>query len=968
MNVLKPFTLLILITQFSNLMAGHILGVEMNYICLGGNSIEIELVLYRNCLSNSDGQQWANDPESYIFIQDSNGDYITIGGDQSILVPKTSTVDIDPNVDDVCVSGIPENCVEKQIFSKTVNISPIEGGYTIIWQRCCRTALIENIVVPDNTGTTYELFVPHYPGSNCDNSSPVFNEVPPLVICADYPQYFDYSATDADGDSLVYVLCDPLYGADTNCPQPGSCTNIPYDYGVTTWEAGYSTQNQLGNSANPMTVNPQTGLLTVFPDETGYYVTTVCVEEYRDGVLIGTSKRDFTFIVTNCDIVSAVPSSDAIPIGDGLYTLTDCDSYTVNFENVSVGASSYLWDFGDLTTTTDVSTLTDPSYIYPDTGSYVIRLIANPNETCTDTAFLTLNLYPGEYNVDFAINGDLCAGSAIDFTDESYIEIGEILAWDWDFGDGTVLSDQDPTHTFTEPGLYPVLLSTYSDLGCEAVHSMVLYVEASPEVVITTSDPCGGGAIEFTATPVDGNAIYNYQWTFNNAIASNNEDEAVATASFDVGSYNVNLLVSSLNGCAKSYDYPISIYPDFSVSAGQDISYCLGETGQLNASLTDGNPNVDYLIDWSPMAGLSENGTFNPIVNVSQTTDYLFAISDPNGCTHTDIVTVTVNPLPSLQLAEDTTLCSGQSAVLALGIDNQTNTVLWYPPTGLNSDTLINPIATPLISTNYTVTATNTFSCTATSQIQVDVQESILPMPLVDAEICLGETATLSTNGGLYYEWSSNVDPAMINSASVTVSPESTTTYSVIISNDCFDSIQEATITVHELPIVNAGEDVLINLGESTQLIGSTDATQYAWTPITNLNDATILNPTSDPETNTTYTLTATSDQGCVNADDVYVEVNNIFDILVPTAFSPNGDGVNDFFGVVTKGMKSIEKVQVYNRWGELLYDGSGLDFRWDGNLNGVPQEIGVYVYHISGTALGEGKTVFKKGNLTLIR
>jgi hypothetical protein len=182
-----------------------------------------------------------------------------------------------------------------------------------------------------NTGATYLGFIPDTSVAVC-NSSPYFNNFPPTVICVDQGLEFDHSATDPDGDSLVYGLCDPYLGADMLNPYPAP--PLPPPYGFVTFVSPYSAADPMGGNP-PMAINPQTGLLTVTPQTLGQFVVGVCVTEYRNGILVSEHKRDFQFNVTSCQpsVIASIPS-----------VINDCSSYQVTFENNSFGGTTYHWD------------------------------------------------------------------------------------------------------------------------------------------------------------------------------------------------------------------------------------------------------------------------------------------------------------------------------------------------------------------------------------------------------------------------------------------------------------------------------------------------------------------------------------------------------------------------------------------------------------------------------------------------
>lgn len=968
---MRNFSFLILLLLFFNsiqrLSADHLLGGELSYECLGGDDIRITLTLYRNC--NSINQNL--DDASNIFVTNVSGGYISPGfnGD-FLIIPRISIVDVLPDDSDICAGTAPDFCVQRITYRDVVEIDPVTNGFYLLYQRCCRPSDIINITNPGGTGSTYSVFVPHYPSEDCNNSSPVFNEIPPIIVCAGYTQYFNYSATDADGDSLVYTLCPPFGGGnDSDCVIPGTDCNFPININEVIWIGNYDVANQIGGSP-ALTVNPVTGLVTCHPDSPGKYVTAICVEEWRDGNLISVSKRDFTFVVTLCDIVSAIPSSDAIFISEGIYMLDGCDEYIVNFDNVSIGADTYYWDFGDLTTTDDFSTEVDPFYIYPDTGIYEITLIANPNQNCRDTATLILNLYPGFFNTSFSYSNANCSGESISFTSTTSIQFGIIEEWHWDFGDGTTSTEENPVHIFEGAGPFLVSLTNESNLGCEGSWSELLSLNIGAEATISRSVSCPGEPITFTATPINGSNISSYNWVFTNAASTSNTTTSIATATFttDYAFYDVLLTITSANGCESVIPYSFFIYTDFDVDAGQDIDICIGETTEITASVLNPSPVISYDYLWTPAAGLDSINSASPLFSGTASTLYTVTATDPNGCIKTDDIAINVRPLPTISLPDEATICEGESIMLDPQSTGTAAIFEWSPAEGLDNSSSPTPSATPEDTITYHLTATNTFGCIAEDSIRILVQPFIAPPPLLDGTICQGDSLLLTVSGGLYYEWQPSTGLSHPDSSTTWAYPSETTTYTVTIGNDCFDEAESLTISILDPPEVDAGAGGLINIGESINLNGNTNAATYSWTPPTGLSDTGILNPIATPQDNTTYYLTSIFDNGCENRDGVFIEVNKTFEIYVPTAFSPNADGLNDAFRLITRGIEDVQDFKIYNRWGQQVFAGKGLTAAWNGTHNGQDQEIGVYVYFIKATKLGGNGDYFKKGNITLIR
>ena len=342
----------------------------MTYTCLGDNLYEIQLVIYRDCgPTNTNGTGF--DALGDVAIYNSNNELVQL---IQISNPVSSTIG-DETVGNDCLELPTGLCIEQGVYNFFVELPPIEGGYQISYQRCCRNDQIINIDNPEDFGSTFTVHIPGSDEVNECNSSPTFNSSPPVALCLDDEINIDLSATDSDGDELVYELTTPLHGA--NDIDPTAITPPPFTTIV--WETGYSETYPI-DSDPPVQIDPATGIITGSPNQEGMYVIGIKVSEYRNGLLINEIIRDFRFLVVDCNVITA-----SFPLSSWY-----CNSLTVEFSNNSDNADSYLWDFGENGNT---STLEEPIYTYADTGIYTVTLIAMPNTVCADTNTVTFPLY-----------------------------------------------------------------------------------------------------------------------------------------------------------------------------------------------------------------------------------------------------------------------------------------------------------------------------------------------------------------------------------------------------------------------------------------------------------------------------------------------------------------------------------------------------------------------------------------------
>jgi len=409
--------------------ATHIVGGDLTYKHIFKDSFEITLVLYVDCI-NGNPQAIALDSNAMIGVFDSTGILI------KTLLKYRSLPERINSVNYTCTSPPSNVCVDKYVYKYYTTLPYRKGGYVLSFQRCCRNASINNITNPVNTGATFWASISDTTQTFGYNSSAVFKSLPPNFLCNKLNFINDHSASDADGDSLVYELYTPYIGGDptNNLPRPPAAP----PYLPVNWVAGYAATKMMGGNPE-LQIDPKTGLLMVKPAFIGQYVVGIAVKEYRRHKLINTTRRDFQFNVLTCqiNIVSAFAQNIKV-----------C-SDTVNFTNHSIGADTYSWDFGDTSVGTDTSSLFQPTHIYPRAGVYQIKLKVSKGN-CADSSLASVTIL--QDTAKFAGNDTLiCIGSSV------HLGITDTGAYTYRWSPSLYLSDS----TIARPVSKPVKSITY---------------------------------------------------------------------------------------------------------------------------------------------------------------------------------------------------------------------------------------------------------------------------------------------------------------------------------------------------------------------------------------------------------------------------------------------------------------------------------------------------------------------------
>ncbi len=894
--------------------ATHIVGGELNYTYLGNDDYEIRLAVYFDC-QNGNPTAISSDDVISIGIFDSANNFL-----DSLMIRGIGLDTLESTLSTNCITPPTNVCVAVNIYTDTINLPPLAGGYQLSFQRCCRNgALIQNIQAPGSTGATYYATIPDA-GIATDNSNPVFTNWPPIYVCQNLQLRFDHIASDPDADSLVYELCTPFEGATQGFPKPEPPNDPPY--GPVVFINPYSVNNMLGG-VSPLSIDAQTGLLTAVPTTIGNFVVGVCVKEYRNGVLVGETKRDFQFNVVDCQ--PQVVSSFFVP------TVICNDS--VQFANASQGASEFHWDFGVDTSQADTSDQLNPLYVYPDTGTYWISLVAS-DSTCKDTAIFPVTIgpdifsdaggdrqicrddtislsgngngayswSPGQYLSDTTIANPLawpdstmefmltinngyctisdtvlitvedslitagfmpdttsgCAPLTVTFTDTSN---GGTTYW-WDFGDGDTANTANPTHTFTVAGIYEVFFEITDFNTCNDKDTATGYITVIDDTsyALTNDTICNGQSV-LIGLPADTNLTYAWSpaTTLDDTTLANPRATPLA-----VGTSFYSLILS--NGiCTDTLQKEVEVIPAIELELDPDTTLCLGD------SILIGVLDEGYNYQWTPSTGLDNDTISSPWALPLTTTGYILTV-DNGFCLERDTVIITVNQLAG-KAGNPGTICKGDS--IPIGGPDEGFIYTWNPPAGLSDPNAAAPNASPDSTTLYILTVSDGF-CLERDTIQITVLGGAKDHE-PDVSICQGDSVSIgiAPDSSLTYQWwpvDSLSDP---NIANPVAHPDSTTTYQLTLSKGiCSDTIEQTVLVGPSL--LFTPDATASNCNQQGVRIGITDeGNTYAWSPAEGLKDPNAPNTIATPDTTTTYILTV-SNEFCSKQYDVTVEVQQV--------------------------------------------------------------------------------------------
>ncbi len=647
-----------------------------------------------------------------------------------------------------------------------------------------------------------------------------------------------------------------------------------------------------------------------------------------------------------------------------------CAPHTVTFVNRNVPSVTTLWNFGDGTTGTGDSVL----HTYNIAGVYTVTLTTTVPGGCTYTSQNIVTIAGPGGTLQY-IGGFKCYPNGVSF-------IANVTNTDsirWNFGDGTFATTTSNTifHNYAGPGTFLPSASFINIAGCNfsVLGIDTIKVDKIDSGFVQNQQKfCGYTNVLFTDTSVAYFGKQLVKWRFG--------DGGVGTGSLinhtytNSGIYNVEMIVIGNSGCSdttiKQLNVSINALPVAAIIG--PLTGCTNNSISFSANVVsaDAITNLNWLLS-NGVSGTGLSFAYNFSVPGIYTLK-LFA-GTAQGCFDTATHIITINPSPVINATNSLVLCRGNSVQLnVVGTSNYQ----WFPIQGLSCTTCPNPIASPIITTPYFVTGTNSFGCTALDTVVITVIQPTQISTSGNTNICIGDTANLLVSGAALYTWTPSISLSSTSISNPLAFPTATTTYRVVGYDgyNCFTDTAFLTVGVGKYPTVSLGPDVTLATGTQLTLatqIQNGPIQNWLWNPTTDLSCATCSLPIASIKKDITYTVKVTTVFGCSASDTINIKVFcTDAQVFIPNGFSPDGDGLNDILMVRGKGIVSVKSFVIFNRWGEIVFERANFSpnekaFGWDGKVKGRAATPDVFVY--TADVICENGTSYKyKGNISLIK
>ncbi|NQX97115.1 MAG: gliding motility-associated C-terminal domain-containing protein [Flavobacteriales bacterium] len=904
-NLLLLITLLVLGT--TNAFASHLMGGEITYTYVGGNDYEVTLIIYGDCDGIAVGTN-----QTVTFESASCGQNFTFN------IPFIQTIDISqvcPGQSTTCNGGTIAG-TEQNIFRGIVTLTPC-SDWIMHWNQGNRNPAITNLVNPNSTNLFIQNTLNNIIGAN--NNSPQFFNAPTPYLCINQLAIYSHAASDPDGDSLYYSFSNPL----TTPGPPG--TNIPF-------VGGYTLLQPMLTSAG-MNLNQTTGEMCFIPSQAQISVVSVIIEEYRNGILIGTQIREMQVVVDpNCTNQNPTTGVGATCGGAAALTITQqgpsvvqidpnsvvmCPNDNVCFEvnfsdpdgdnitlsnNVAAAIPTATFTVANNGTPNPIATFCwIPTPL--DSGLNVFAIIAT-DDACpisgTQSFVFDVTVFDQPYA---GLDDTICGTQQAQLTAQG----GAGYVWSVITGDPIVMGTNFSCISCTSPLASPSITTTYlltSSLTAACVNTDTVTIVVVPDITPTAFGDTT--LCDFLTKQIGVNVnpvgVYSYQWfpatTLNNSTIANPIATPIQTTTYTV-------LTTSTLGCAKLDSATITVVPPPNVTlVPGDTTICQGDNIQFDVSLAALNDEFTGGFDaaiWSNVSGASVGTPCVPfngdaLIFDSGTRELTTNSMSVTNCTSVDFCLWIANNNSSgacenADLGEDVVLNYSTSGAGGPWITIQTFTTGDWDTGGPYAN------AWQCFSVNIPPAAQTGATMFQWTQIG-GYGATIDNWALDDISINCGGSTAYSFSWSPANLYATNIPNPILNNVT------NTTVYTVTItdpSSGCsIDRAQTITV-VPNYTLTTTQTDTAVCLAQTVDFnttITPAGAYNYIWSPSGIFNNATIANPTATFNTPglNEVTLLVDNGGGCVKADTFYVNVAaavipNIT-ILTPDSIINCGDSI----------------------------------------------------------------------------
>ena len=628
--------------------------------------------------------------------------------------------------------------------------------------------------------------------------------------------------------------------------------------------------------------------------------------------------------------------------------------------------------------------------IFKKAGNYTVDIKADlPPSTggCTlgDQLFtFPFTVYSAPITA-FTAPASICAGDSVSFIDKSTDSSKTVKSWIWKFGDGSTSTLQNPTHTYTTPGLDTISLTAISESGCQTTKQQTIRINNLPNAVFTYTNSVFKDFSVFLkdASTIAAGKIVQWNWDFGDGKTENHTDAKIFEHVYAAaGTYQVKLTLVSDFGCTSVITQSViakpGLKPDFKLPdvCKTDLS---SQFTDLTADTVATGVTLTYLWSFDDAEATASNPNTLTLKNpthrflqaqVYHVTETVTANDGSFATAEKDFLVNGSMPKAAFEILNTKSFCSNVPVIFqnqsSVDVGRITKLVWYfdyanqpavaetymYPKAGQQYTHQYNPFTAPAAQT-YTVRlmAYSGITCVAITEKTITINaapkvvftalgsicEEVSPIQFTQARDISGN------NGKGVYSGAGVTADGLFSPAAAGVGIHPIK-YVFTTESGCADSVTQ-NIIVNPTPTVDAGANRSVHIGESVTLSPKATGNNitYRWTPATGLSNPNIARPVATPQDDITYRLTVTSADSCSATDTVSVRILKL--PIIPNTFTPNNDGINDVWNIRNLDRYPDCIMDIYNRYGVLMFHSIGYGTAWDGRYKGEEVPVGTYYY-----------------------
>lgn len=661
-----------------------------------------------------------------------------------------------------------------------------------------------------------------------------------------------------------------------------------------------------------------------------------------------------------------------------------CASDILYFTALSANANKFYWEVSDgnpFAQKPEITTINNTfSFKFNTLGEHKVWVAAENNgcKGASDSVTILIRGLVADFNFANACDEK----NRFQFRNTSD---GTSNSVRWTFGDSLgVSSSSRPVFTFPEQGNFPVVMIVRENAsGCADTATTIIYT-AKPALIPSDSLVCIGNSLTLGVSTTYNSPRTAYIWTL-----GGRNYQGVADSSFTVipsvpGEFVNRVIINNGSGYCRDTLFqskPMLISGPVASFVNTPI-VCQNEKVFLeDKSTTEFGMYPIVAWNWDFGNGTKSNEPNPQPVQYETFGNYNITLEvvDVNGCKSMETERVKINRLPLLRvIPRSQKVCQGQEISLTA---LHRSPVKWSSSSvAFDCDTCSVVKLSPQTPVKIVVRAVENSGCISTDSVSLDIWNTfeIPPGVLRDTAICLGASVPFDLKTtGKFVTWSPSTGLSSSVIPNPVANPVATTLYTATVTDSgrCFIRTANARVEVNPIPVIDPGPDMVLAYSTPFTIkpFYSPGISTYRWQPANMLSCANCPEPSGVATVSTLFTINVTTEKGCSSSARIRLTIDcSDKNLQMPTAFSPNKDGLNDYYYPLTRGISLIKRFVIYNRLGELVFERKNFtpnnrSLGWDGTYKGRPQPLGGYVYFVEATC-DLGNDLSTKGNFVLMR